>query len=358
MTRTTLLIAISAAVIGCKPEAPQTDDTGESVDDTGEAVEDTGESVDDTGDAVDDTGEAVEDRPSPEAFADLQIEALADRIQLFTVSADSPIELIGEHGTHLTMGPHQLRTTSGEMVSGDVDIELIEVFDRAGMLAVDMPSQGRNANDEIAQLISGGEHYVNASQDGEDLELAGSFMLQVSTETTGGRDDEMTLFRPDETDGVWVEEEPNPEAFGIGRMPGADGKGTVDTYWLTSGEFGWTNIDRWHSDPRPKTEIQVEVPQGYGPDNCGVYMAYVGEGSALARFDTWDENTNRFGEHYGLIPIGLEVHVIFVTESEGEWSYAIQSETVSEDHITTFDDPASLLSGDMDDLSAAINGLP
>ena len=122
MTRTTLLIAISAAVIGCKPEAPQTDDTGESVDDTGEAVEDTGESVDDTGDAVDDTGEAVEDRPSPEAFADLQIEALADRIQLFTVSADSPIELIGEHGTHLTMGPHQLRTTSGEMASGDVDI--------------------------------------------------------------------------------------------------------------------------------------------------------------------------------------------------------------------------------------------
>ena len=118
------------------------------------------------------------------------------------------------------------------------------------------------------------------------------------------------------------------------------------------------NIDKWYNDPRPKTEIHVQVPEGHDPDNCGVYLAYAGEGSALARFDTWDEATNRFGEHYGLIPIGLEVHVIFVTESEGLWSYGIQSETITEDHLTLFEASEPLSTGTMDDLSAAINALP
>jgi hypothetical protein len=298
------------------------------------------------------------DVPEAEDFVMLQDDAFEALIQRFTVSADNPINIVGEGGTELVIGPHQLRTSSGEMVVGDVEIEFIEVFDRAGMLASDMPSQGRLPNGDVAQLISGGEHYVNATQNGEDLELAGSMWMQVTTETTGGTDSEMTLFRPEAEGGPWVEEEPNPEAFGIGRAPGADGKGIVDTYWLTSGDFGWTNIDKWYNDPRPKTEIQVEVPEGFGPDNCGIYMAYAGEGSALARFDTWDENTQRFGEHYGLIPIGLDVHVIFVTESDGEWKYAIQSQTIVDNHLTVFDSPESYTTGDMDDLSAAINALP
>ncbi|MEC7241677.1 MAG: hypothetical protein VXW32_10605 [Myxococcota bacterium] len=346
MTRHLFILALGSMTLACKADTDPVEDTGEATEDTGEATEDTGEGIDDA------------QGPSPEAFENLQIEALADEIQLFSVSADLPIEIVGEHGTLLSLAPHQLRTSSGEMVSGTVEIELIEAFDRGTMLAIDMPSQGRNALGEIAQLISGGEHYVNATQNGEDLALDGAFMLQVNAETTGGPDSEMGLFRPDPVDGAWIEQEADPEAFGIGRMPGADGKGTVDTYWLTSGEFGWTNIDKWYNDPRPKTEIHVQVPAGHDPDNCGVYLAYAGEGSALARFDTWDAATNRFGEHYGLIPIGLEVHVIFVTESEGLWSYAIQSETITEDHLTLFDASEPLSTGTMDELSAAINALP
>ena len=43
------------------------------------------------------------------------------------------------------------------------------------MLVTDMPSTGQLPTGELAQLISGGEHYVGATQDGEELRLNGTF---------------------------------------------------------------------------------------------------------------------------------------------------------------------------------------
>ena len=93
-------------------------------------------------------------------------------------------------------------------------------------------------------------------------------------------------------------------------------------YGLLQG-FGWSNVDRFYSDPRPKTLIQVQAPIGYNFTNSAVYLSYNGEDSGLAALDTYDGTLNLFSEHYGQIPIGLECHVIFVTEDNGIWRYAI-----------------------------------
>ena len=56
--------------------------------------------------------------------------------------------------------------------------------------------------------------------------------------------------------------------------------------------------------------------------------------------------------------IGLEVHVIFMTESEGTCSYAIQQTTIVDNHISVFDDPSDFIETDTDGLIAAIDALP
>ena len=190
--------------------------------------------------------------------------------------------------------------------------------------------------------------------------------LTAPVDNTGGADFDMTLFKAEVTDGVaaelddqavWVEQDGTADEGGLEIIRGEEeGGGTY--YSLFSSEFGWSNIDRWYSDPRPKTVINVAVPDGWDDTNSTVYLSYDGEPTALARMDTFDDATQLFSEHYGLIPIGLEVHLIFVTESEGDWSYAIQGTTIVDGHLTTFASADDFIETDTDGLVDAINALP
>jgi len=305
------------------------------------------------------------------ALDDLTEDARDAMTQVFTVDAESFSSIEGEEGTLLYLWPNSLVDSDGLPVQGNVDVELIEIYGKGQMLLSNVPTNGLTNDDEIAQLVSGGEFYVNATQNGEDLSLVQPYQLMAPTDNTGGEDYEMELFEIEEEGPqgapAWVEVDGGP----IGAEPtdgnnggnveiikgDVEGGGSTTAYAFLSEEFGWSNIDRWYSDPRPKTTIHVEVPDGWDNDNCAVYLSYNGE-NTLAHFDTYDVSTKRFSEHYGLIPIGLEVHVIFMTESEGEWSYAIQETTIVDNHVTVFDNPADFLETDSQGLIDAIAALP
>lgn len=146
-----------------------------------------------------------------------------------------------------------------------------------------------------------------------------------------------------------------------GGNPAGGTNGGVDnqngTYYTVFNQFGWTNVDRFYSDPRPKTTIQATVPSGYDNTNCSVYLHYDGEGNALARLDTYNTTTGIFSEHYGQIPIGLVCHMIFATEDNGQWRYAIKAVTITAGATYNFSLSETTL-GSEAQLVAAINALP
>ena len=57
----------------------------------------------------------------------------------------------------------------------------------------------------------------------------------------------------------------------------------------------------------------------------------------------------------GLIPIGLNVHIIMVAEIDGQVHYAMQGATIVDDHIEVI---SSLSPTTQPALEALINGLP
>ncbi len=71
--------------------------------------------------------------------------------------------------------------------------------------------------------------------------------------------------------------------------------------------------------------------------------------------DIYNTELEMFTEHYGLIPVGLEVHIIMVAEIDGQLNYAIQGTTIVEDHIEVI---TSLAPITQSALEALINGLP
>jgi len=297
--------------------------------------------------------EAVLETPSAEDFKGIRDQALQDLLQSTTFNAEDGIVFTSGKGAVLTIAAGCLQL-NGSAATGAAELTFVEAYDRGDMLTANKATMGEMPNGDMAVLISGGEFYINVKQNGAQLDPGCGISLVIPAGLTGGVDPEMILWdgnmAPDGTI-VWEEDEGGAN----GQDNGVFGDG--NEYYAYFSEFGWTNVDRFYNDPRPKTTLQVKIPDGYDDANSAVYLSYDGEPNALAQLDTFDQATSIFSEHYGQIPIGLEMHVIFVTEDDGQWKWAIKGVTVAANDIYVFT-TSDLVTGTKEQLIAAINALP
>lgn len=275
--------------------------------------------------------------PSSAAFKSITQSGIKKNTQNFTATAGAGIiTLTSAKGVIIKLDGNAL-TKNGNPVTGAIDITFIELFDKGNMLITNKPTMGVMPDGKKSMLKSGGEFFIKAAQGGVDLVSNGGIQLQVPANLTGTLDTEMLFWAGDTKDEdnlAWVN--PRNAAGTGGQKDGNVGFGQT-SYNVSFGSFGWTNVDKFYSDPRPRTTILAEVPTGYDNTNCAIYLSYDGEGqNALAKLDTYNPITKQFSEHYGQIPIGLACHVIFATEDNGNWRYAIKAVTVAAGDVYTF----------------------
>lgn len=299
-------------------------------------------------------------RATSESFTSLRTTSLESKMQNFQFNASEYGVFTTEKGAQIVIDGNCLMK-NGNSISGVVNVEILELYERGSMLITHKPTIGKMPNEDMALLLSGGEFYINATHEGDQLEMNCAIQLVVPVSLTNGADNNMTLFCgngwDNDCDGVcessiiWEEVQNGNDGVTV---TNAD-LGLV--YMASFSSFGWTNVDKFYTDSRPKTTLQVAVPTGFNNTNSAVYLSYNGEPNALAYLDTFNESTGLFSEHYGQIPIGLECHVIFVSEDNGEWLYAIKNVTISDGDII------SILESDLNTTNASeietlINNLP
>jgi hypothetical protein len=275
--------------------------------------------------------------PSATAFKGIKQAGLKKNTQNFTATAGvGVITLTSAKGVIIKLDGNAL-TKNGNPVTGAIDITFVELFDKGNMLISNKPTMGVMPDGKKSLLKSGGEFFIKAAQGGVDLVSTGVIQLQVPANLTGTLDTGMLFWAGDTKDPenlAWVN--PRNAAGAGGQKDGNVGFGQT-SYNVSFGSFGWTNVDKFYSDPRPRTTILAAVPTGYDNTNCAIYLSYDGEGqNALAKLDTYNPITKQFSEHYGQIPIGLACHVIFATEDNGNWRYAIKAVTVAAGDVYTF----------------------
>ena len=294
--------------------------------------------------------------PTAQEFNALKGLALQNLTQTYSLEVDDTgmVQFTSAQGVIVTIYPYCLTFGGENIEGGDVlDIEFIELYNRGNLLTTNIATMGKHSNGDLEMLVTGGAFYINITHNGlsNDNDYCG-YSMQIPASNTGGIDEDMILwFGNFDEDGNLVWEEANGEQGQGGEFWMDD-----DTYNIWANQFGWTNVDRFYNDPRPKTTILVDVPNGYDSSNCAVYLSYNGE-LGLARLDTFDEDTGYFSEHYGLIPIGLECHVIFVSEHNGQWVYTIKPVTIEENGVI------EILQSDLNttsesNLTNLINALP
>ncbi|TDE31313.1 hypothetical protein E0I61_01010 [Flavobacterium ranwuense] len=294
--------------------------------------------------------------PTKAAFIAIREQGVKKNTQNFTATAGTGvITLTSAKGVTIKLDGNAL-TKNGNPVTGAIDITFIELFDKGNMLIANKPTMGVMPDGKKSLLKSGGEFFIKASQGGVDLATTGTIQLLVPSNLTGTAiDTGMTFWAGDTKDDdnlAWV----RPGGAAGGGKDGAVGF-NQNGYTVTFGNFGWTNVDKFYSDPRPRTTILASVPTGYNNTNSAIYLSYDGEGqNALAKLDTYNPTTLQFSEHYGQIPIGLQMHIIFATEDNGNWRYAIKAVTVQANDVYTFTLSETTL-GTEAQLVAAINAI-
>src|SRR5690606_40066268 len=69
-----------------------------------------------------------------------------------------------------------------EPVSGEIDVEFLELYDSGNMLVTNKRTMGQHPNGDRSLIITGGAFYINASQDGVPLDRETQISLEVPGE--------------------------------------------------------------------------------------------------------------------------------------------------------------------------------
>lgn len=292
--------------------------------------------------------------PNAANFKALRAEALADLTQSKTFKAQDGLLFTSAEGTVLTIHPSCLTDQDGNAITGDVTLSFVELYDRGDMVTTNKPLMGRQNNGPLLPLVTGGEFNIEVKQGAKILKSSCSYTLKVPAANTGAADPEMIFWKGQvDEDGnlVWEDKKENQ---GDRNRVNVDQE--MNTYNVWASGFGWTNVDRFYSFDGPKTAIKVTVPTGYDNSNASVYLAYKDQPGMLAYLDTYDTAQNYFSEHYGFVPVGMSLYVIFVSESNGSYIYAIKESTIVADATIAIQE-ADLQTTTAAALSSLIDGL-
>jgi hypothetical protein len=215
---------------------------------------------------------------------------------------------------------------TGQPVLEQIEIELIEIYQKSDMVLANKPTNYRNEF-----LISAGEFFLGARSGNRPLKLAPGVSLPVHMPMqvdNGPYNEAMLLFAGD----YLRDQEGQPtDRFSWNEVI-AD---TVSlrnqrplTYVFALNQMGWVNCDAFVQDPRPRSSLQVNLPGNPNPAQTVVFLVPRNLNSVVRIY----RNIHGEFESTPQIPIGMELTVVAITEHQGRSFLATQDLVVSPDH--------------------------
>jgi len=291
--------------------------------------------------------------PTAQQFNAIQETARNDMKQSFTF----PVDEIGMGGGIFTstkgteISISVLAKINGETIGDtDLDVEFIELYTKSDLLVSGVGTMGKHDNGDLGFLRTGGAFYINISHNGQTIDESNDtyITLKVPTSLTGGGVQDMLTWKgnfDEQGNFVW---EP---------LPFSEVSIVEDFYEFFGGTIGWLNIDKFNDNPNPTTSLSVKVPEGYNNTNAKVCVSFSGI-PGLAMLYNYNTATQTFVELAdGFINVDAAVNVIFFSEYQNNWVYAIKPLTITEDASIEFT-TSDFSTGTKQEVISLINALP
>jgi hypothetical protein len=242
--------------------------------------------------------------------------------QSFTVNATNYQQIVGAKNTHIVLYPGSLLDQNGHVVTGNVQVELKELYSKGDMIRSNATTTSGNL-----LLQSGGEIYLKIRQGNQELRVNPAIPLQIAFPTNNPSAG-MQLFYGGfaVNDAVAADSVLNWNVACTCTTANAfitvDSFSSVQFYdFWTVDSLGWTNCDRFYN-LTGGTDVSIELAQGFDDTNTSVYMIFDAENS-VASADLFSNQIFRFhsGEH---TPIGINVTIVAICKKDGQYYYGIQ----------------------------------
>ena len=261
--------------------------------------------------------------PSPVSNSPLQdlfTDHITQETQTFTVNATVGGLVTGAAGTRILFPANGFRDANGNVVSGTVQVQLLEALTIGRMIWINTQTVGDdNGTDRL--LRSGGEMRVTASQNGNVLQLGPGGMNVLMP--TSNPDNNMQLFtanEPRDSGMVWTPADSSwvtlveDTAFGGG-----------PSYAFQTDSLQWINCDYFYNYPST-TNIAAMIPAGQPADSTMVWIGFPSENAVM---NMWN-NQDQFFTTWQVVPVGMQATVVGLYRNGSQYSSAFSTVTITD----------------------------
>jgi len=251
--------------------------------------------------------------------------------QIFIINAQQENTIKTTGSTVIKIAPNSFLDKNGEVVKGDVEFEVKEMYSKSDMI---LSNAHTVSNDMV--LKSGGELFLGAEKNGQPLVLANN--KPISLEMPAEDKEPMQLFngKPDRNTVNWNLAN-NQEVSPVLNTNSPTGY----SYNFTANNMNWLNCDKFMPRTAQNTKINVRFDKQFDTTNTAVFIVYRDQ-NTVTKFDgfsTYDGTTRMlpqqslFETKWYSVPAGTNVNIVAISEINGQYYSNIQSTIIQKDHV-------------------------
>lgn len=267
---------------------------------------------------------------------------LNNATQTFTIDAGQNQSITGSKGTVVHFYANSFVTASGAPVTGNIQIELVEIYGKKDMILLNKQTMGVNGTG-LSPLISGGQFNIVAKQNGQKLRLANGMGYSIDAPAPNGTTPQMGVFYGAIANDQLTWTQADSAFVNI----------TQNGYSLFSDSTDWVNLDYFMSTTGPLSKLNVQLPSGISTSDTRVFVSVDGS-NTLAGIYQFANGVFTTGDYYKL-PVGMPVHFIVIDLENNAIKAAIIPSTITANHLEVV---SSLTTYTLADLSTLLDNLP